>query len=78
MVVYIDGEFRGFAKRKSGKGNEYLLVTGEDQEGTSFQIYSKDLNVSAGFEKGDSCKFLAELDFNAKYPKFELLDIKSL
>lgn len=78
MNTIITGEFRGVAKRQSTKGNDYVIVSGEDNEGTSFSIFSKNTSIASGLVKGDSCTFRALLEVGSQYTKFELLEIEKL
>lgn len=77
MVISIFGELRAQEKKTSTKG-DYLVVYGEDREGTPFHVFSRNLAIANQVEKGSDCEFVADLSVGSKYTNLELKQITVL
>lgn len=73
-VCIEDAEIRGCERRANKKGEDYLLVRFEDENGRANELVDKVVDREACYKRGTQGKLVIEVDQGAKYTSIRIVD----
>ena len=75
LAIIKNAEVRGVEKKRSKKGNDYLVVKIDDETGERSELMDKDISREEYYKRGTVGDFTIKLDIS-KFANVEVKDFK--